>query len=264
MDLKLAGKTAIVTGGGRGIGRGIALRLASEGAHVVVNFTQNDAAAAEVVTMIEANGGKAVAAQADVGDYAQAETLIEKTNSAFGTVDILVNNAGIVSRKGILEVPIEEWDRVLRTNLYGTFYCSRLAAQQMVDQGTPGRIVSISSIHGEAAKSHMGSYSASKGAINLFSKQLAVELAPHGIGVNVVASGTIRTEINEPLYQSTDPKDVALQNAVRRRVPLGYIGEPDDIATAVCFLSSAECARYITGAVLFVDGGYVADGTPRL
>jgi NAD(P)-dependent dehydrogenase (short-subunit alcohol dehydrogenase family) len=133
----------------------------------------------------------------------------------------------------------------------------------MVARGGGGKIVSISSIHGRVAKANLGPYCATKAAIEMFSKQLAVELAPHKINVNVVASGTIITEINLPLYQSTKPEDVEKRTAVLHRVPWGEIGQPEDIGRAVAFLAS-DAARYITGAVLYVDGGYTADGTPRL
>ena len=133
----------------------------------------------------------------------------------------------------------------------------------MVARGGGGKIISISSIHGRVAKAAMGPYCATKAAIDMFSKQLAVELAPHRINVNVVASGTIVTEINLPLYQSDKPEDIEKRTAVLHRVPWGEIGQPEDIGRAVAFLAS-DAARYITGAVLYVDGGYTADGTPRL
>jgi 3-oxoacyl-[acyl-carrier protein] reductase len=263
MDLQLTGKVALVTGGARGIGRGIALTLAGEGAKVAIDFANRADAAAEVVRKIEAGGGEAVAFQADVGRYAEVDRMVGDVLKRFGRIDILVNNAGIVSRKPILEIPLEEWDRVVHTNLYGCFHCSRLVGQHMVSRGGGGKIVSISSIHGRVAKANLGTYCATKAAIEMFSKQLAVELAPHKINVNVVASGTIITEINLPLYQSAKPEDVEKRTAVLHRVPWGEIGQPEDIGRAVAFLAS-DAARYITGAVLYVDGGYTADGTPRL
>jgi len=262
MDLQLKGKIALVTGAARGIGRGIALSLAQEGARVCVNYVNRADAAEEVVTCIREGGGEAFAIQADVGRYDEVERLVRSSLEHFGRIDILVNNAGIVSRKPILEIPLEEWDRVVHTNFYGCFYCSRLVSQHMVARGNGGKIISISSIHGRVAKAGMGPYCATKAAIDVFSKQLAVELAPHRINVNVVASGTITTDINIPLYKSSRPEDVALREAVLKRVPWGVIGEPEDIGRAVAFLAS-DAARYITGAVLYVDGGYVADGTPR-
>ena len=263
MDLHLNGKAALVTGAARGIGRGIAITLAHEGVRVAVNYINRADAAEEVVKLIQDGGGEAFAIQADVGRYAEAERLVATVLERFGRIDILVNNAGIVSRKPILEVPLEEWDRVVHTNFYGCFHCSRLVGQHMVARGGGGKIISISSIHGRVAKASLGPYCATKAAIDMFSKQLAVELAPHRINVNVVASGTIITEINLPLYQSTKPEDIEKRTAVLHRVPWREIGQPEDIGRAVAFLAS-DAAHYITGAVLYVDGGYTADGTPRL
>ncbi len=263
MDLGLEGKVAIVTGGARGIGRGIALTLAQEGARVIVNCLSRADAAEEVVRLIRKDGGEAQAVQADVGVYADAERLVQEALNRFGQIDILVNNAGVVTRHPILDVPLPEWDRVVRTNLYGCFHCSRLAGRHMVERGGGGRIVNISSIHGRVAKAGMGPYCATKAAIDMFSKQLSVELAPHRINVNVVAAGTISTEMNIPLYKSTKPEDVEKRTAVLHRVPWREIGQPEDIGRAVAYLAS-DAANYITGAVLYVDGGYTAEGTPRL
>ncbi len=263
MDLHLAGKIALVTGAARGIGRGIALTLAKEGAAVAVNYVNRADAAEQVVRSIRDQRGQAEAIQGDVGVYADAERIVDTVLKQFGRIDMLVNNAGVVTRHPILDVPLEEWDRVVRTNLYGCFHCSRLVGRHMVERGGGGKIVSISSIHGRVAKAGMGPYCATKAAIDMFSKQLAVELAPHKINVNVVASGTIITEINLPLYQSTAPEDIEKRTAVLHRVPWREIGQPEDIGRAVAFLCS-DAARYITGAVLYVDGGYTAEGTPRL
>ncbi len=263
MDLHLKDRVALVTGGARGIGRGIALALAAEGAKVAVNYRERSDAADEVVRRIQDTGGYSAAFQGNVGEYADVERMVQAVLARFGRIDILVNNAGVVTRHPILEVPLAEWDRVVRTNLYGCFHCSRLVGQHMVARGGGGKIISISSIHGRVAKAGMGPYCATKAAIEMFSKQLGVELASHRINVNVVASGTIITEINLPLYQSTQPEDVEKRTAVLHRVPWGEIGQPEDIGKAVTFLAS-DAARYITGAVLYVDGGYVADGTPRL
>ncbi len=263
MDLQLKAKVALVTGGARGIGRGIALTLAAEGASVAVNYRERADAADGVVREIQDRGGDAAAFRGNVGEYGEAERMVQGVLSRFDRVDILVNNAGVVTRHPILDVPLEEWDRVVRTNLYGCFHCSRLVGRHMVERGGGGKIISISSIHGRVAKANMGPYCTTKAAIDMFSKQLAVELAPHRINVNVVASGTILTDINVPLYQSTKPEDIEKRTAVLQRVPWGEIGQPEDIGRAVAFLAS-DAARYITGAVLYVDGGYTSDGTPRL
>jgi NAD(P)-dependent dehydrogenase (short-subunit alcohol dehydrogenase family) len=263
MDLHLEDKIALVTGGARGIGRGIALTLAAEGAAVAVNYRVRSDAADDVVRRIRAGGGEAEAFSGNVGEYAEVERMVRAVLERFGRIDVLVNNAGVVTRHPILDVPLEEWDRVVRTNIYGCFHCSRVVGRHMVERGGGGKIISISSIHGRVAKAGMGPYCATKAAIDMFSKQLAVELAPHRVNVNVVASGAIITEINLPLYQSTKAADVEKRTALIHRVPLGEIGQPEDIGRAVAFLAS-DAARYITGAVLYVDGGYTADGTPRV
>jgi NAD(P)-dependent dehydrogenase (short-subunit alcohol dehydrogenase family) len=263
MDLQLKGKVALVTGGARGIGRGIALTLAGEGATVAVNYRERADRAEDVVCRVHESGGEAAAFQGNVGEYVEVERMVQAVLHRFGRIDILVNNAGVVTRHPILDVPLDEWDRVVRTNLYGCFHCSRLVGRHMVERGGGGKIISISSIHGQVAKAGMGPYCATKAAIDMFSKQLAVELASHRINVNVVASGTVLTEINLPLYQSTEPEDIEKRQAVLHRVPWGEIGQPEDVGRAVAFLAS-DAARYITGAVLYVDGGYTAEGTPRL
>ena len=257
MDLQLKDRVALVTGGARGIGRGIALTLAAEGATVAVNYRERADAAEDVVRRIRDGGGEAAAFAGNVGEYAEVERMVQAILAHFGRIDILVNNAGVVTRHPILDVPLEEWDRVVKTNLYGCFHCSRLVGRHMVERGGCGKIVSISSIHGRVAKANMGPYGPTKAAIDMFSKQLAVELAPHRINVNVVASGTITTDINIPLYKSTRPEDVKLREAVLKRVPLGVIGDPEDIGRAVAFLASDE-ADYITASVLRVDGGMIA------
>lgn len=259
MDLKLTDKVAIVTGGGRGIGRAIVEALAAEGARVAIidrdNVDRAEALAAEL-------GGGAAAFRADVSDADDVTRMVAAVTERFGHIDILVNNAGTLSRKTILEDSPEDWDRVLKTNLYGCYHCARAVAPGMVKRGF-GRIINTSSIHGRVAKAGMGSYCTSKAAIDMFTKQLAVELAPHGVTVNAVAPGTISTEINLPLYKSTKPEDVALQQATLKKVPVGRIGEPEDIGRAVAFIAS-EMTPYVTGAILYVDGGYVAEGTPRM
>ncbi len=258
MDLQLADKVAIVTGGGRGIGRGIVEVLAGEGATVVIAERDNLDRASELAASLD----NAVAIRADVSVREDVQRLAADVEARFGKIDVLVNNAGTLSRKPILEDAYEDWERVLKTNLYGCYHCSRAVAPGMIARGS-GRIINISSIHGRVAKAGMGSYCTSKAAIDMFTKQLAVELAPHGVTVNAIAPGTISTEINIPLYKSTKPEDIALQQATLKRVPAGRIGEPEDIGRAVAFIASGM-TPYVTGAILYVDGGYVAEGTPRI
>lgn len=262
MDLELGGKVAFVTGGARGIGWGIVEALAAEGATIVIADKGNFDRAQERATALNGRGVQAIAVEGDVGSLTNVEHMVRLALERFGRIDILVNNAGTLSRKPILEDAIEDWEGVLRTNLFGCFHCCRIIAPTMVERGW-GRIVNISSIHGRVAKAGMGAYCASKAAIDMFTKQLAVELAPHGVTVNAVAPGTISTEINIPLYKSTRPEDVALREATLKRVPAGRIGEPADIGRAVAFLAS-DAAPYMTGAVVYVDGGYTAEGTPRM
>ena len=261
MDLGLNGKTALVTGAGRGIGAAIAQKLAAEGARVVLAEKTNLDGANDVAQAITRQGGEAVALAADVGDPESVRQLFSAAVSRFGTVDILVNNAGIVTRQPIVDTSPEDWDRVIRTNLYGGYHCVREAVPLMRSAGG-GKIVNISSIHGRIAKAAVGAYGATKSGIDMLTKQLAVELAPDRINVNAVAPGTIVTEINIPLYKSMEPHDVALRTNLLRRIPAQRIGEPADIANAVAFLASSA-ADYISGAILYVDGGYTADGTAR-
>ncbi len=181
----------------------------------------------------------------------------------FGRIDVLVNNAGIILRNALVETSLQEWDDVLRTNLTGCFLCSRRVVRHLIARNAPGRIVNISSIHGVIGKTNMGSYCAAKGGIDMLTRQLAVELAPHGIMVNAVAPGAVSTEINLPLYRSTAPADVAMRAATLRRVPLGRLGEPAEVARTVAFLCS-DAAGYVTGSIHYVDGGYLAEGTPRV
>jgi NAD(P)-dependent dehydrogenase (short-subunit alcohol dehydrogenase family) len=258
VDLKLKGKVAVVTGGGRGIGRAIVETLAAEGATVAIVDRDNVDRAEELAAKL----GNAAAFRADVSVAEDVRTMVAAVTERFGQVDVLVNNAGTLSRRPILEDAFDDWDRVLKTNLYGCYNCARSVAPGMVARGF-GRIINLSSIPGRVAKAGMGSYCTSKAAIDMFTKQLAVELAPHGVTVNAVAPGTISTEINIPLYKSTAPADVALQQATLKRVPVGRIGEAEDIGRAIAFIAS-EATPYITGAILYVDGGYVAEGTPRL
>jgi 3-oxoacyl-[acyl-carrier protein] reductase len=261
VDLKLQGKVALVTGAARGIGKGIAEALAAEGAALaLVDIAYLDHAE-ETRRAIEARGGRAIVVQTDISRFEDVERMAKQVAEALGDVDVLVNNAGIVSRSPILEESVETWDRVLRTNLYGCFHCCRAIAPGMVARRA-GKIINISSIHGRLAKASMGAYCTSKAAIDMFTKQLAVELAPHRVNVNAVAPGTISTEINIPLYKSTEPKHIELREALMKRVPLGRVGETGDIGQAVAFLASSA-ADYITGEILYVDGGYSAEGTPR-
>lgn len=239
-------KVAVVTGGSRGIGRAIALRLAAEGARVVVNYRGNEAAANEVVAQIKAGGGEAIAVQADVSDMAQAEALIEAARKAFGRVDILVNNAGTTRDTLIMRMSEEDWDVVLDTNLKGAFNCIKAATRPMMRQRY-GRIVNITSVSGLAGNPGQANYASAKAGLIGLTKTVAKELGSRNITCNAVAPGYVPTDLTASL-----PPEL-VQQAVERS-PLGRAGTPEDIAAAVAFLVSDE-AGFITGQVLAVDGG---------
>jgi 3-oxoacyl-[acyl-carrier protein] reductase len=250
MPYDLSGKVAIVTGSSRGIGRGIADRLAAEGVRVVVNGRQPETIE-PVAREISQRGGQAIAVAADVGQADDVAHLFEQTVSQFGGVDILVNNAAWASPTAhFLEMDLAHWDTVIRTNLRSVFLCSSHAARLMVDQRRPGSIVNISSFAAARAHRQMAAYDATKGGMEAFTRAIAIDLAPFGVRVNVVGPGAIHTEEYEP-----DGEE-----GKRRRgqtVPLGRVGYPADIAGAVAFLASDD-ASYITGQVLYVDGGMLA------
>jgi len=244
--MSLTGQVAVVTGASRGIGRAIALELARDGARLVVNYNASPLAAEEVVAAIRAAGGEASAFQADVGDAAQAQSLIKHALDSFGDLHILVNNAGITRDTLIMTMKEADWDDVLRTNLKSTFNCSKAAVRHMLRKRY-GRIINITSISGQMGNAGQSNYSASKAGQIGFTKALAREVAPRSITVNAVAAGYIDTEI-----WSGVPEE--MQQAALALVPLGRKGQPEEIAAAVAFLAS-ERAGYITGHVLTVDGG---------
>lgn len=239
-------KVALVTGGSRGIGRAIALELGSAGASVVVNYHQNADAADEVVKQIEANGGSATSFQADVGEFEQAGKLIQYAIEHFGDLQILVNNAGITRDTLILKMSESDWDEVQETNLKATFNCSKAAVRHMMRKRF-GRIINITSIAGQMGNAGQTNYSASKAGQIGFTKALAREVASRNITVNAVAPGFIETEI-----WSSVPGDA--MDGLITMIPLGRVGQPEEVAKAVAFLAS-DNAEYITGHVLTVDGG---------
>lgn len=244
---KLANKVALVTGGSRGIGRAIALALAKEGAHVVVNYAGNQAAAEETAKLITDVGGiSPMLLQFDVAQSSQVDEGFAKIKEQLGTVHILVNNAGISKDGLLLRYKDDDWMQTINTNLSGTFYCARAAAKLMI-KNRWGRIVNISSVVGETGNAGQVSYSAAKAGVLGMTKTLARELASRAITVNAVTPGYIETDMNS--YFSDEIKKKMLEE-----IPLGHAGNADDIAAAVAFLVSEE-ARYITGHTLAVNGG---------
>jgi 3-oxoacyl-[acyl-carrier protein] reductase len=242
----LTDKIAIVTGGSRGIGRGIALELARRGATLVVNYNSSPDAANEVVEQITTGGGKAMAFQADVSTEDGANNLIKAATDVYGKLDILVNNAGTTRDNLIMMMKPEDFDTVIQTNLRSTWLCSKAAVKTMMRKRY-GRIINISSISGIAGNGGQTNYSASKAGIIGFTKSLAREVSSRSITVNAVAPGFVLTDLTKDL-----PPEITEQ--LNKNIPLGRWGSIEDVAYATAFLASDEAA-YITGHVLVVDGG---------
>jgi 3-oxoacyl-[acyl-carrier protein] reductase len=241
------GRVALVTGGAKGIGQAIVLRLAQDGIAVAINYRGSADAAAETVQQITAAGGRAIALVGDVAVAAQAAKLVADTVAEFGRLDILVNNAGITRDNLTMRMSEDDWDAVLGTNLKGAFLCSKAALRPLLKARESGRIISISSVVGIMGNAGQVNYSSAKAGLIGMTKSLAREVASRGITVNAVAPGFIRTDMTAALGSD-------VQDGILKTIPLGYLGESTDIADTVAFLAS-PAARYITGQVISVDGG---------
>lgn len=249
--MNLTNKVAIVTGASRGIGRAIAIDFAARGAAVVVNYNSSEAAANEVVGVIAAAGGKAIAVKADVSKMDQAQALIKAATDAFGKLDILVNNAGTTRDNLLMMMPEADWDHIMNTDLKSVFNCCKAASKVMM-RARYGRIVNITSVVGLSGQGGQTNYSAAKAGVIGFTKSLAKELGGRNITVNCVAPGYIPTDLTNVLSDE-------LKQGMMKMTPLGRFGKPEEVAYASAFLASDEAA-FITGVVLSVDGGLVMQG----
>ena len=251
MSGRLAGKVAIITGSGSGIGQAIAIRFASEGATVVVDYRNHPEQADDTKAKAEAAGGKAITIQADVSILADTQRLIDETYKQLGRCDILVNNAGIEIEAPFWEVTEKDYDAVLNVNLKGAFFLTQAFVRPLIKTKQPGRVINISSVHEDMVFPHFSTYCASKGGMRMLMRDLAVELGPHGITVNNIAPGAIATPINTKMMANKSELDALLAN-----IPLGRMGTPEEVAGVALFLASEDGA-YVTGSTYFLDGGLI-------
>ena len=247
----LNGRRALVTGGDSGIGQGIAYELAAHGAAVAINYVGDGATAQAMATEIERGGGRAIAVQMDVSREDDVVRAFGEAGDALGGVDLLVNNAGIERPYELVDMPLEEFEKVIAVNLIGSFLCARQAARMMLGEGTRGAIVNITSVHEQIPWKRYSHYCASKAGQKLFGQSIARELAPHGIRVVAVAPGAIETPINRDVL--ADPQ---VKAQVLEEISLGRWGTVDDVARVVAWVASDQ-ADYVVGSTIFVDGGMV-------
>src|SRR6201993_2896510 len=249
--MKLIGKKALVTGSNQGIGQGIALRLAQEGADVIIDYVTHPETAAETVRIVEKLGRRAVAVQGDISKVADTQRMVAESVEALGGLDILVNNAGVEKNAPFWEVSEADYDFVLNINLKGAFFATQAFVKHRMQVKQPGKAINVSSVHEELPFPHFTSYCASKGGMKMMMRDLAIELAPFGITVNNIAPGAIETPINAKLLNDPVKLKALLEN-----IPLSRLGKAPDVAGVAAFLASAD-ADYITGTTIVVDGGLI-------
>ncbi len=251
--MKLAGKVALVTGSSQGLGQAIAIRLAQEGASIVINYRSNPDGAEATLSQAKAAGKpglvNGITIQADAGNVADVQRLIAESIAHFGQLDILVNNAGIEKNADFWYISEADYDAVMNVNLKGVFFAAQAFVKHHIATQQPGKIINISSVHEELPFPHFATYCASKGGVKMLTRNLAIELAPLGITINNVAPGAIETPINTKILNNP-----AQLGAMLKNIPLGRLGQPEDIASMVAFLASAD-SDYVTGTTFFVDGG---------
>lgn len=256
MKETLAGKVALITGAGSGIGKATAVEMAAEGATIIVNDI-NDDSAQRTAALITEKGGRALATPCDVSSSSDVDAMVNAGLEAYGKIDILFNNAGVncIKPDGFLTLTDEEWNRTLAVNLNGPFYCCRAVLPNMIERKEGGKIINMSSVQGFQAHFEATAYQPSKSALRMLTTSLAVEFAPYKINVNAIAPGAIASE---GLGSDSTPEQL---EAFRTRIPWGARGYPRDVATVAVFLAS-EASRYMTGQTLIVDGGFLSDSTP--
>lgn len=242
-------KVAIVTGSDSGIGRGIAIEFARQGATVVVNYAHAKEKADEVLQTIQQNNGKAIVIQADISQYQQAISLIQQTVEHFNRLDIMVNNAGMEIHSPFVDVTEEQFDRVLGVDLKGAFFCAQAAAREMIKRKTPGRIINISSVHEDLPMPQNVPYCCAKGGLRMLMRTICLELAPYNITVNNIGPGAVDTPIDADV--KADPHKY---QALLDEIPLHRMGQPEEIGKLAVYLAS-DAASYINGSTYFIDGG---------
>jgi glucose 1-dehydrogenase len=247
--MKLEGKTVLITGGGQGIGQGIAYRLADEGANIAIDYVGNPQSANDTVAQIQKKGRKGLAVEADISSVDQIHAMMKQAIGYFGAVDILINNAGLEKHASIWEASERDYDLVLSVNLKGAYFASQAFVQHRMAVKKPGKIINVSSVHEDLPFPHFTSYCASKGGMKMMMRNLSIELAPYGITVNNIAPGAIETPINTALLNDPVKLKALLEN-----IPLNRLGQVSDVAGVAAFLASAD-ADYITGATIVIDGG---------
>ena len=245
----LEGRVAIVTGSGSGIGQNIAMRLAREGARVVVDYVGSDEGAKQTVNTITKAGGAAVPFAADITRLDQVQALVDAAYSTYGSCDILVNNAGLEKKADFWDVTEEDYEKVMDVNLKGPFFVTQAFVRKLRDAKKKGRVINISSVHEDMAFPGFATYCMSKGGMRMMMRDLAVELGPLGITINNVAPGAVKTPINTALLENKEK-----MAELRKNIPLGYVGSVEDISGLVAFLASDEAA-YVNGATFTIDGG---------
>jgi glucose 1-dehydrogenase len=248
-QMKLLSKKALVTGSNQGIGQAIAIRLAEEGADVVIEYVTHPETAEDTVQSVLRLGRKAVAIRGDLSNVADTQQMVRESVEALGGLDILVNNAGVETRAPFWEVTEPDYDFVLNINLKGAFFATQAFVRHRMEAKQPGKVINVSSVHEDLPFPHFTSYCASKGGVKMMMRNLAIELAPFGITVNNIAPGAIETPINTKLLNDPDKLKALLGN-----IPLARLGKTGDVAGVAAFLASAD-ADYITGATIVVDGG---------